>query len=186
MQQEAAQQVHTATECLPMNRAMHERKNVAQDLGSRLQPFLYHAGSWLVQRRSCSQVWQPVGCLFKGSNMLQMAHLDCFVIFAIVVIPFHCPGALPRLETLLHPHDGFNRYSEEGSAVFKVIGKLHEWQKQQKQAAMSAMLAKEAALLQQLGRVGSVPLPGYRPSSSGSVGADGWEGRRSASSNSLH
>jgi hypothetical protein len=104
--------------------------------------------------------------------------------------PLHLAGALPRLEALLRPLDGFPRDSEEGNAacnaVFKVIGKLHAWQKQQKQAAMSAMMTKEAALLQQLGRAGSGPLPGYRPSSSGSVGTDGWEGRRSASSNSMY
>lgn len=68
----------------------------------------------------------------------------------------------------------------------KVIGKLHAWQRQQKQAAMSAIMAKEAALLQQLqqsqagqvgqqlGRGGSLPLTVARPLSSGSVGNTGW------------
>jgi hypothetical protein len=103
-----------------------------------------------------------------------------------LLLSLHRAGALPRLEALLRSQDGFDRYKEEGNAVLKVIGKLHAWQKQQKQAAMSAMMTKEAALLQQLGRAGSVPLPGYRPSSSGSVGTDVWEGRRTASSNSMH
>jgi hypothetical protein len=91
-------------------------------------------------------------------------------------------GALPRLEALLHPHDGFNKYSEEGNAVCKTMGKLQAWQRQQKHAAMSAMMAKETALLQQLqqsqagqvgqqmSRCGSLPLPLYRPGSSGSIG----------------
>uniref|UniRef100_A0A383V5X6 Armadillo repeat-containing domain-containing protein n=2 Tax=Tetradesmus obliquus TaxID=3088 RepID=A0A383V5X6_TETOB len=95
-------------------------------------------------------------------------------------------GALPRLEALLHPSAGFHRHSEEGIAVSKVIGKLYAWQRRQKQAAMSAIMAKEAALLQQLqqsqagqvgqqlGRGGSLPLPVARPSSSGSLGTNGW------------
>jgi hypothetical protein len=108
-----------------------------------------------------------------------------------------CAGALPRLEALLGPHGGFHKYREEGVAVCKVVGKLYAWQRQQKQAAMSAMMAKEAALLQQLqqgqagqvgqqlGRGGSLPLPGSRPGSSGSVGTVGWEGRP-LTSGSMH
>ena len=103
-------------------------------------------------------------------------------------LPLLCSaGALPRLEALLHAGAGFHRHSEEGMAVSKVIGKLYGWQRQQKQAAMSAIMAKEAALLQQLqsqagqvgqqlGRGGRLPLPPpiARISSSGSVGNNGW------------